>query len=305
MTSLLSLNKTYTMTPPRALNPDTGGVEATDGLIGPYPDFTDAKWFGWRRDEGVTLVTCTIDLGTEFATLEYVRFHYVHIASLAMDVPAQAAISGSLDNSTWVALGTYTTAGGLLTIADNSANWTSNLPAVGNYRYVKFEITLAAPSSEGLKISEFEVYGTEITPSWTTPITDRAQSDIDNLTAKAYMNAADWQRIYIDAYFMSQIIGTTFDFVTLPSVTGFPTITGLNNLCHNIERLRQALPLAGLTPIKYTWLEGINKTTPNFTNVNQWESTLLALEQYFVKRKPQTGVAGAARGLTRNNGFRS
>jgi hypothetical protein len=293
MTELLSLNKTYTKTAPNdGLRTDPDGILLTNGAIGDS-DFEDAtKWVGWQN----TNVTIRIDLAIA-PYLASVRFHFLANNGEDIYAPSQVVVSGSNDDSSYTTLGTFVKITDWSN-TDGFINWSNSLAISGLYRYVKFVFTYQV---KRLLISEIEIYGT---PAWTTPVTDRTALDITNRTAKAFLNVADWIRIRDNAALLASILGVSLDTVATPTTTTFPSVTELNYLCHNIERLRAALPLPSLTPIKYTWLEG-NKVAPKYTDVNQWELTLLTIEQYFERRKPRTGIAGAGRGLTRNNGFRS
>lgn len=124
--------------------------------------------------------------------------------------------------------------------------------------------------------------------SYITPVTDRAQSDIDALNSKAYFNVADWQRIYNNARLMidvANILGgfsLGWDSLTDPSTTSFPSVTDFNTLLENIELARQAVDIPeAQTAIKYDWVAGLDYPSPNFNHVNQWESVIDAIWVYY------------------------
>lgn len=150
--------------------------------------------------------------------------------------------------------------------------------------------------------------------AWVTPIFDRTQTDIDNRTSKAFINVADWTRIYDNSLIVHDLVEPIvgleiiFETISVPTTTSIPTITDLNKLAGNIERTRIVAGATGAEKaIKYDWLEGASQDTPNFTNVNLWEKTLDILHTaYSVSpvRFARTGIAGSGRGKTRNNKWR-
>ncbi len=116
--------------------------------------------------------------------------------------------------------------------------------------------------------------------SWTTPVTDRAASDISNRTAKAFFNVADWTRIdgnstEIQALILS-LSGVSVSLITLtaPTTSHFPTATAINQLIENIERLRaQAyLPPNLLQVLRHDYEPGSGAQAPDYVSVNAWES---------------------------------
>lgn len=180
-------------------------------------------------------------------------------------------------------------------------------------------------------------------------ITNRAQSDIDSLTAKAFFNIVDWQRIYNNSQVAKAIvdfllsINVSFDELTEPSITTIPTVTEINTLLANIERIRDAsgLPeINGISEIFASWQEGAGANAPDYLNVNEWEQILEYLVKSFPAmldyqiycgvasvgqirfyqnkfrrltyipddpafvRRARTGISNSGVGLTRNNGFR-
>lgn len=119
--------------------------------------------------------------------------------------------------------------------------------------------------------------------SYTTPIYDRTAEDITSLTSKAYFNVADWARIYDNAEAAHALVESllniivVFDEVVPPTMETIASVTALNTLLANIERLRLAstLPaIIGLVAIKYTWLAGANEEVPDYSIVNSWEQVI-------------------------------
>ena len=151
--------------------------------------------------------------------------------------------------------------------------------------------------------------------AWVTPVTDRAQSDIDNRTSKAFLNTTDWTRIYGNVEVVNDLVegllGLTiiFDTIATPTGTTIPTITDLNKLTGNIERVRLIALVAGTEHhIKDDWEAGADKQAPNFRNVNLWENTLLLIYTAYnagaTTRRPVTGVAASGRSYTLNHKWR-
>jgi hypothetical protein len=160
---------------------------------------------------------------------------------------------------------------------------------------------------------------------YVTAITDRAQTDIDTHTSKAYFNVADWDRIEDNSVFVKDELVTQYGPIvaftgttSAPAITTIPDVSLFNQLLGNIEYLRQAalsvLPMlaseTGFTAIKFDWEAGADKQSPNYLHVNQWEKVIdivharLATYTALRFRYPRTGVAMANSGLTWNNRFR-
>lgn len=115
------------------------------------------------------------------------------------------------------------------------------------------------------------------------PITDRAQSDIDNETAKGYFNVTDWLRIHDNtetAYaLVSFLLGVTIaqNVLTEPTIATVPTVAQINLFIQNINTLREnsGLPaITGLEALKDDWVAGRSAGAPNFEVVNSWERVL-------------------------------
>lgn len=148
-----------------------------------------------------------------------------------------------------------------------------------------------------------------------TGIFDRTQTDIDTRTSKAFLNVADWNRIYTNSSIVisdeveNQLgIAIQFDVISAPTTTTIPTITDLNKLTGNIERARVLAEAIGAeTEIKDDWLEGASQDAPDFVDVNLWEKTLDVMHIAYTgnfARKGRTGVAECGVGKTRNNQWR-
>lgn len=127
---------------------------------------------------------------------------------------------------------------------------------------------------------------------YTTPITDRVLSDVTTPTSKGYFNVADWTRIYNNARLTSSLTfiqagGTeAFTPITAPTTSTIPTlfISMFQTLTANIEQFRarmQAAALLTLPSIKTDWLAGAGNVAPNYQHVNQWESTIDAIWDYW------------------------
>lgn len=118
---------------------------------------------------------------------------------------------------------------------------------------------------------------------YTTPIYDRTLADVESQTAKAFLNVVDWLRIYNNTEIVNEILNTllsstvTFDTVTEPTITTIPTVTQLNTLLANIERIRVAacLPtIEGVSAIASDWVAGSSEDAPTYLDVNEWEKVL-------------------------------
>lgn len=126
---------------------------------------------------------------------------------------------------------------------------------------------------------------------YTTPITDRTALDVTNKTAKAFFNVADWQRIYNNTQVTKALvdfllsINITFNTVATPTITTIPTVTELNTLLANIERIRLAsnLPaITGLTEITSAWLAGSSVDAPDYLDVNEWEKVIESIRSNII-----------------------
>ena len=131
---------------------------------------------------------------------------------------------------------------------------------------------------------------------YVTPVTNR--------TARSFFNVSDWTRIYNNSQILAAAVGTSFDTISLPTVTSIPNITDLNKLIGNIERARLANLSAGaLLALRYNWQEG-NVSAIRYTDVNLWEETIRIMITAFQTRHNISGVtvAGASMTWRNNNG---
>lgn len=119
--------------------------------------------------------------------------------------------------------------------------------------------------------------------AYVTPVLDRQLSDITGRTAKAFINVADWERIYGNAQEVNALVVSTFgkavafDTLTAPTIDTIPTVAEFNVLLANIERIRlnSNLPaITGLVEIKYDWIAGSNEDSPDYLTANSWEQVL-------------------------------
>jgi hypothetical protein len=125
--------------------------------------------------------------------------------------------------------------------------------------------------------------------AYSTPVTDRTSADIAARNSKAFLNVSDWTRIYNNSQVVNSLAaimlgaGIAFDTIALPTITTIPSVTNLNLLTGNIERVRVAViaVLPSLTEIKDDYEAGPDKTAPKYTDVNLWESTLDAIWNYY------------------------
>jgi hypothetical protein len=125
--------------------------------------------------------------------------------------------------------------------------------------------------------------------AYVTPVTDRTSADIAARNSKAFMNVADWSRIYSNSQLVNSLAaimldtGIVFNILSTPTITTIPNVTDLNTLTGNIERVRVAViaVLPTLTEIKDDYEAGPDKTAPKYTDVNLWESVLDAVWVYY------------------------
>jgi hypothetical protein len=152
--------------------------------------------------------------------------------------------------------------------------------------------------------------------AWVTPITDRIQDDIDNLTSKAYFNIADWVRIDGNTTEIAGILAT-YDYpdpgltvLIPPTVTTIPVVSEINSFINNISLLQAVafLPVSlGLVQLKSDYIGGANQVVPNFEDINDWENNQAIMKDalpktvtYFV----QCGVSNCGQSRLWQNRFR-
>lgn len=83
--------------------------------------------------------------------------------------------------------------------------------------------------------------------AWIEPVYDRAQSDIDIMTKKAYYSADDLNRIEQDCAYLAGIFGVTVSTRTW-SRTDFPTPGEFERILSNLNTLRAAYFVYQSTP---------------------------------------------------------
>jgi hypothetical protein len=114
-------------------------------------------------------------------------------------------------------------------------------------------------------------------------IFDRTAEDVENETAKAFFNVADWLRVYGNASIAKSLIALlleidiVFNPVAAPTITTIPTVEELNTLLLNIERIRLAsgLPeIEGLAELKTDWTAGSSADAPDYLDANEWERVI-------------------------------
>jgi|SRR3990172_1350338 len=126
---------------------------------------------------------------------------------------------------------------------------------------------------------------------YVTAVTDRTALDITNRTSKAFMNVADWARVYGNAELVNSLTSImadvliTFGQLTAPTITSIPSVTDVNTLAGNIEATRLAAVADGATgistEIKDNYIGGAQGDSPKYTDINLWESTLDAIWIYY------------------------
>jgi hypothetical protein len=118
--------------------------------------------------------------------------------------------------------------------------------------------------------------------AWTTPVIDRALSDITGRTSEGFFNVADWDRINGNTAEIKMMLEEA-DYLdiplytlTPPTITTIPAVGDINQLIENIERVREAacLPPIGLVVLPYDYVGGANEIAPDYEDVNDWENNL-------------------------------
>lgn len=153
--------------------------------------------------------------------------------------------------------------------------------------------------------------------TYTPGVFDRTIADILARNSKAYLNIADWSRIYDNASYLNgqyaALYGSScgpipFTAIAVPTYSTQGAAADLNTLLTNIRNLWTVpgLTISGVVDIKIDWTGGISSLSPTYVDVNDWERDLDLLYEYirYARRRPRTGVATAGMSLTRQNGFR-
>lgn len=129
--------------------------------------------------------------------------------------------------------------------------------------------------------------------AYVTAITDRKNADIIARNSKAFFNVADWTRVYGNSLEVNTLLATniytlSFDTLTTPTAADIPTVSEINIMLANIERmrlwasiyLRDYITDPLFVEIKDDWIAGQSNTAPNYINVNSWEKVLDLLNDY-------------------------
>lgn len=138
---------------------------------------------------------------------------------------------------------------------------------------------------------------------WIDPITDRTEADILNRTAKAFINIADWLRIYGNslqaqaAVRVLMALEVELSELPTPAITDFPDVDEINSLIENIDLLREAacLPSAtGIVALKHDYLAGPGAVAPYYKDVNDWEKDLEIIRDALVRAVDYLVYCGVA-----------
>ena len=126
--------------------------------------------------------------------------------------------------------------------------------------------------------------------SWTEAIYDRVLADVQNRTAKGYLNISDRDRILENTnhvLFLMNLIyeysGTLEDPGTA-DIDTIPEVTEINTIINNIEKLRKAASVpasAGAVALEL-FTAGIGGSSPDYNDVNDWERNLYLLKLYLI-----------------------
>jgi len=148
------------------------------------------------------------------------------------------------------------------------------------------------------------------------PVTDRTAADISAKTAKAFLNVADWARIYGNAQVAHVLVETlnqievTFTTIADPTIASMARASAINTLCTNIENIRagSSLPdIVGIIDLKTDWATGPTAASPDYITVNEWEAMIEALRAAMVlsvEYRVYCGVAAVGQARFWQNRFR-
>ena len=123
--------------------------------------------------------------------------------------------------------------------------------------------------------------------AWITPITDRTATDIATKTSKAYINVADWSRIFGNMNEVNDLmvgLGMITDITSLiaPDIDTFPWADDILDLQTNIynlgvELLHENPGVVTLAALTKNFTGGMGGVMPTYIDVNNWESNLLIM----------------------------
>jgi hypothetical protein len=111
--------------------------------------------------------------------------------------------------------------------------------------------------------------------TWKTPVIDRAQTDIDNKTSKAYLNKSDINRIEENIAYLSGFLSSKGYKIQpfLPVVwneDSIPTTEDIRRICDRIKTITQAY----YEPRGYNDITGFFEKRLDFTDANHVEGNL-------------------------------
>ena len=125
-----------------------------------------------------------------------------------------------------------------------------------------------------------------MSPRYIEPVVDRTAADILAKNAKAYLNVADWLRIYGNSQQLNSlaviITGSSISFITIsePTIASVVDVDDVNSLVANIESVRTLFTVPeslGLDELKTDWQSGNVSDSPDYEDVNTWELAIMIL----------------------------
>jgi hypothetical protein len=253
--------------------------------------------------------------GTEYCSVSVQKFRNVDTDNPFSDFDTYSGAAGDIDF--------VMDSKGLLCSAMVGSSTSTITPGV-------YQLELTASSSSywrmksaykktagSLAKTEYNITENYIAISWSIrgsvdfaePVVDRAQSDIDDRTAKGFFNLSDWDRIYDNCKIARDTVqaalgvSIAFSEIGYPGAQDMPGKTMINALVGNINAVSAALGYQyGITRLR-TWADG-NLGSLTFSDINKWEQTLETILTLYSHRKARVGVASTGSGLTRQNKFR-
>jgi hypothetical protein len=116
--------------------------------------------------------------------------------------------------------------------------------------------------------------------AWISPVTDRAQSDIDGKTSKAYLNTADLNRIEGNIAHLSEFLNSKgYKIPLFPPVVwtkkGIPTTEDIQRICGRVKAITEAY----YEPKKYMDISGLYEKRLDFNDVNYVEENLREIKE--------------------------
>ena len=118
--------------------------------------------------------------------------------------------------------------------------------------------------------------------AWQEPVTDRAQADIDAKTpgSKAYLNAADINRIEGNIAYLSGVLNGRYYLNQTRSKTGWdksgiPNKGDIRRICGNITAIRNAFR----APAGLSGVSGLPGKVLDYEDINLLEKNLLEIKK--------------------------